>query len=245
MLIQFSPKEFDSIQIVPINKSYPDDKQYFELREEVWNNQLEKNSSSRQWNGRIYTCESLVPASDSTAILYMGICEYKDILINRIIGTQELVNRFGKEATTKHISMQTFPITNDNLAVLGIASGKTITKEGQIVLIGGTANEDEMKVNGIKDLEKFLSMEIEEELGVDSQGSTSEMIGINSFMGEFTFNYKVQLPYSKEDILKGLENSNEFEQLLFVGEGELRSKAKEFELHTAVQKFFDAGLSPF
>lgn len=207
----------------------------------MWNRKLNefKRQGRQLWNGKVYTCESILALDDAKVMINMGLCEYKDIIVNRELGTEFMFEKFALEALSKHCSVQTSPITEDGYHVLGKATGQTLQEAGNIGLIGGTLNENEMKVDNLEDIYTFLEKEIKEELGLDSSTIDSRVLGIGFFEGRFGFNYYCRLSYSREELINIVELSDEFAELVFFKPEDFVHLAQSYQLRPAVINFFE------
>lgn len=164
---------------------------YLEKRELVWE---KKKQTFRDclWNGRVYTIDR-IESINSSLSLYLGQCEYKDIIFKETLGLERIANDFGNNAIVQHLVICVVPITLDGLLVLSEVGDQTIQEQGLIDVFGGSANCDEVTVSCFDDLSKFAFKELNEEAGWSSSSGYLKPWLLVAYNGKFTLFYNFSL----------------------------------------------------
>lgn len=178
--------------------------EYIKAREKVWNEQ-KILYGSRLWNGVVYTIDRLEGQGD--VVLYLGQCEYKDIMIKESFGADLIATHYGESCVVQHLIICVVPITSDGLFVLSIVGDGTIQQSGMIDLFGGTANQDEVAVNDFHDLSKFALLEIKEEAGWSESCGRLKPWLLAKYNHKYAMFFQFQLNVSSTNLKTTLEKS--------------------------------------
>ncbi len=188
---------------------------YLEERETIWKQEFEKANKSGKsiWNGTVYTIEEMLQPDEEKLYFVFSTCEYKDIVFRIKKGRSNIIKEYGISYLPKYITLDCITVTTDNKFVFGIRNNSTILDSGHIGLIGGTANQDEMEINSVKDLTKFMIKEIEEETMIQVIEKNLYLFSINQFNAKYEFLYILLLDIDSNKI-NNLYKEGEFDKLL-------------------------------
>ena len=188
---------------------------YNDERELVWRHELERTKKSGKgiWNGIVYTIEEMLQPDDETLHIVLSSCEYKDIVFRIKKGRSNILKEYGISHLPKYITLDCIPQTRDRKFVFGIRGNSTILDGGCIGLIGGTANKDEMEINCVEDLKKFMITEIKEETRIKVAENKLSLYSINQFNAKYEFLYKLFLDIDSSEISM-CHKEGEFHELL-------------------------------
>jgi hypothetical protein len=138
---------------------------YLEAREKVWQQKLDDAHvrGLELWNGEIHTIERFIQTDESHLVIELSTCQYKDITFTIHHTIQGIVRDYGADHLHPYITINGIPVTEDGRCEFGLRGAHIFASDNMIGLIGGTANKDEMPINALDDMRRFMHMEMQEE----------------------------------------------------------------------------------
>ena len=199
MRILFSPAErqhftFQESPRRPLSSAY------LEAREKVWQQKLDDAHvrGLELWNGEIYVIERFIQTDESDLVIELSTCEYKDITFTSHHTIQGIVRDYGADHLHPYITINGIPVTEDGRCVFGLRSAHIFASDNMIGLIGGTANKDEMPINALDEVRRFMHMEMQEETRLIYDERDLTLLGLHHYRGKYEFLYTIRLPITAD-----------------------------------------------
>ncbi|MBN1617878.1 hypothetical protein JW887_00870 [Candidatus Dojkabacteria bacterium] len=217
MIITFLKQEESNVTVKFATKDRKLSKTYINLREKVWE-RFKSNKKESVWNGEIYTIHKIIQHTNGRLCIEVGLCEYKDIILSRELGDEMIYSRFGSNYIFQHIETVALPRTVSGKYVYGVRNNKTSHREGELDMIGGLVNRDEIKITSFGALKKNIIKEVLEETGIQAQYSEIHLVCVCFFNNKFQFVYTFKI----DDVqLNTHSKVEEFSHLVKLSESEI------------------------
>lgn len=176
------------------------DNQYLQERDTFWEVKIKKYNQLGKplWNGSVYYLDN---QKDDN--LYIGLCEYKDIVFLEEKGDQYIVKKYGQEHVFIYLNVQIL-INHKDLYLFGT---KQLGNTKEIISVGGTLRlEDDEKIQSFENVIEYAKKEVDIETKLNIKKKDLKFINffVNENIGTFVFQYN-------------LENKNDY-QVLNIGE---------------------------
>ena len=199
MRILFSPAErqhftFQESQRGPLSSAY------LEAREKVWQQKLDDAHvrGMELWNGEIYVIERFIQTDEADLVIELSTCKYKDITFTIHHTIQGIVRDYGADHLHPYITINGIPVTEDGRCVFGLRSTRIFVSDNMIGRIGGTANKDEMPINPLDEVRRFMHMEMQEETRLIYDERDLTLLGLHHYRGKYEFLYTIRLPITAD-----------------------------------------------
>lgn len=176
--------------------------QYLKDRDLFWESKIEEFTKKSQplWNGDVYYLDFKEGNS-----LYLGLCEYKDIIFCEEKGSEEISEKYGKEHVFTYLNVQIL-INYKDLHLFGT---KQVGDTREIICVGGTLRlEDGQKIESFENVVEYAKKEVDVETKLDIRRDDLEFLYFifNENIGSFIFQYNLE---NKKD--SGVLNIGEFD----------------------------------
>ena len=200
--------------------------EYDDLVKETWKQKqsLAKEDGVNIWDGTYYRVANLAQIEESGKLSFeLGTVPYRYIATAQDLNNSFIANKF---EPFNHLSTATMIRTSDGRYIFGKRS-----RNGQLDVIGGGAQKDEMEIEKGIDLERNLRKEMFEETGIqDSQIESLQGIGIvQSITTNIIFMSLVQLTVSQYQMTSIFKHrlEDEMSDLVYVPETEIETFLKQ------------------
>lgn len=219
----FNPEE---ITIVKKNKTNRLIDKSLEQKAKIAWEKIFQESNEEFWDGTCYRLDNIEEVKKGSLNFEISTIKY-----SLVIGYKEISkeNKLAPEQYSNHISTGGLIKTTDDIYIFGNKSEDL--KNPQISLIGGGLQEDELKVNSGRDIERNLFKEIKEEINLSKQDVLSnKIIGIlMSGSSGIIIVFETTLNISSQQVLENFKkrSDKEIKSLVFIQQNKLKGFVAE------------------
>lgn len=211
MIIKLSKEEEKNLVLTKAqNRQLSPD--YIKERDKAWEDMVEEGEkrSKKFWNGSLYSFEGFSQLDMNHPIIYLGQMEYKDRLLKKKLGVENVVKKYGINHLLIHCGVGVVILTQDNKFVVGRKKMSVGLEKSLYAHVSGNLNIDEMEVNNIDDIYRFIIKEMQEEIGGEINKNNLKFTQINIFNSYCNFDFVYHMDINSEEVPK-LPGSEEFE----------------------------------
>ena len=172
---------------------------------------------SKLWDGNNYRLVQY--ESNPTSLqLDLGYVKYRNARVTKFL--LEDISKLPTDQRANSIFVSWYIHTQDKYSVRGERSARYLCKDGEIEIIGGVLQPDEILVSTIQDILNWFLKEVEEETGVPAEYTQNpHLVGITqSEHLNIGIIFQIDIALTKDEVLQKFHEKNDLEMknLLFI-----------------------------